>query len=146
MEIKTFESEITILESHLDTFGHVNNATYLTLYEQARWEMITEGDWGLDRIMKEKVGPVITNINIAFKREITLREKIKIVSKVAGFVNPKIMTIEQKMIGTDGVIKNEMTMHAGLFDLKQRKLLPPSDEWMQAIGVTGDWREEFEIK
>ena len=145
MEVKTYESDITILESHLDTFGHVNNATYLTLYEQARWEMITDGDWGLDRIMREKVGPVITNINISFKREITLREKIKIVTKVGGFLNPKIMIIQQKMLAPDGSVKNEMTMHAGLFDLKARKLLAPSDEWMKAIGVTGNWREEYNL-
>jgi len=33
-----------------------------------------------------------------------------------------------------------MTMEAGLFDLKQRRLVDPSDEWMAALGVKGDWR------
>ena len=36
-----YEYEKTILEQHLDTFGHVNNAAYLVLYEEARWDFIT---------------------------------------------------------------------------------------------------------
>ena len=31
-----YEYDKTILEQHLDTFGHVNNAVYLSLYEEAR--------------------------------------------------------------------------------------------------------------
>ncbi len=143
MEIKTHSTQIKILESNLDTFGHVNNAEYLVLYEQARWEMITEGEWGLDKIMKDKIGPVITNINISFIREVYLRELITIETKCLGFVNPKIMKIEQRMISENGKVKNQMTMEAGLFDLNARKLLIPTDEWMNAIGVSGDWQNEM---
>ena len=30
-----FEFEVLIREHHLDSYGHVNNATYLALYEEA---------------------------------------------------------------------------------------------------------------
>ena len=40
---KVFEKSIVISEAHLDSFGHLNNARYLELFEQARWDLITEG-------------------------------------------------------------------------------------------------------
>ncbi len=39
--------DVLILESHLDTFGHVNNAAYLTLFEESRWDFITKNGYGL---------------------------------------------------------------------------------------------------
>ena len=65
MEFKTFSYPMLITEKHLDTFGHVNNAVYLELYEEARWDMITKNGWGLDKVIKEKIGPIITSINMS---------------------------------------------------------------------------------
>ncbi len=50
MEFKTFVYDTQIKEHHLDSFGHVNNATYLSLYEEARWESITENGYGLKEV------------------------------------------------------------------------------------------------
>lgn len=133
--------EILINEKHLDTFGHVNNATYLELYEEARWDLITKGGWGLDKIQKEKIGPVITSIKIDFKREIKNREKITIKTKFGSFRNSKVMAVLQQMINEKGDIVNEMTMEAGLFDLANRKLINPTPEWMKALGVEGDFSD-----
>lgn len=138
--INTHIYEVLITEKHLDTFGHVNNAVYLELYEEARWDLITKGGWGLDKIMKEKVGPVITSLKIDFKREIKNRQKIFIHTKFGGFRNAKVSFLNQQMLDETGNILNEMTMEAGLFDLKERRLMTPTDEWMNALGITGDWK------
>ena len=47
---RVFEQSIVIREEHLDTFGHVNNARYLEIFEQARWDFITDNGFGLDYI------------------------------------------------------------------------------------------------
>lgn len=54
--IQKFYYELTIKEHHLDTFGHVNNAVYLELFEEARWEFISENGYGLKKIQNEKKG------------------------------------------------------------------------------------------
>ena len=41
---EVFEYELVIKECHLDSFGHVNNAIYVQLYEEARWDFITKMD------------------------------------------------------------------------------------------------------
>ena len=81
MTHKNFEYKIQILEHHLDSFGHVNNAKYLELYEQARWDFITKNGYGIDKIIQEKKGPVILDVNCRFKSEILNRETITIKSE-----------------------------------------------------------------
>ena len=58
MAFNEFIYTVMIKENHLDTFGHVNNAAYLTLYEEARWDFITKNGYGLEVIQNEKKGPM----------------------------------------------------------------------------------------
>ena len=107
----------------------------MELYEEARWDLITAGGWGLSEIKKREIGPVVTSLNIQYKREIKNREEIVIETIFDGFRNSKILTLKQQMINSDGAVANTMSIEAGLFDLKNRRLLDPTDEWMRALGV-----------
>lgn len=132
--VKEFKYDVRILEGHLDTFGHVNNATYLELYEEARWDFIQGGEHGLERIMQEKIGPVVLEANIKFRREIKNREIISIVSKTIN-VHGKILTLEQRMLKADGQVASVATFTVGIMDLKARKLIDPPKGWLEAVGV-----------
>ncbi len=125
--------QVKIHEAHLDTFGHVNNAKYLELYEQARWDLITNNGYGLDEIKKLKIGPVVLEVNLTFKREITNREVITIESRPKQLDHPLIMQIDQKMIKSDGQLASEISLKVGLMDLEKRKLISPTKEWLKAI-------------
>ena len=57
---------VLIKEGHLDTFGHVNNAVYLALLEEARWDLLTQNNYGLDKIVATQIGPTILEIKINF--------------------------------------------------------------------------------
>lgn len=131
----TYEYPISILERHLDTFGHVNNATYLELYEEARWDFITTNGFGFDRIQKEQIGPVILDLNLTFKREITNREKIIIKSEHNGMKNKLVMSLKQWMVKEDGKIASTLELSVGLLDMKERKLIEPTEAWLKAIGA-----------
>lgn len=134
-----FEYEFQVLEHHLDTFGHVNNAKYLELYEQARWDFITKNNLGLKEIMSTKIGPVLLEANITFKAELKNREVIKVVSQARPEMRNKyIMVMDQKMIKEDGKIASTLTLSVGLMDLAQRRLIAPTTEWLNALGL-----EEF---
>jgi thioesterase-3 len=130
-----FEYEVLIKESHLDSFGHVNNAAYVQLYEEARWDFITKNGRGLDWILKHQEGPVILDLKVRFKRELTNREIIKILSKTVEMVSPKILIVEQKMLQADGRVANEAMFTIGFFDMKARKLIDASPEWLRVIGM-----------
>ncbi len=130
-----FEYEVLIREMHLDSFGHVNNAAYVQLYEEARWDFITKMGCGLDYVQKHQVGPVILDLQVRFKRELKNRELIKIRSKTKEIVSSKIMVLEQSMVNQDGKIASEAVFTVGFFDMKERKLIAAPAEWLHAIGI-----------
>ena len=134
-----YEYEKLILEHHLDTFGHVNNAMYLAIYEEARWDFITKNNLGLKEILETKIGPVLLDLNLTFKAELKNRDKIKIVSQARSELRNKyVMLLDQKMIKEDGKVASTLTISVGLMDLKERKLISPTYEWLKALGL-----EEF---
>lgn len=129
---KPFIYELTILEHHLDTFGHVNHAVYLEIMEEARWELITQGGWGVKRVHEEGIGPVILEAKIRFKKELRLREKIQI-ETVCEEYGRLFGTLKHRIINQSGEVSALAEMRFGLLDLKRRKLLPPTTEWLKAI-------------
>ena len=65
------EKTIVISEAHLDSFGHVNNARYLELFEQARWDLITERGFGIDVIRAKHDGADDSRRTMKFLRELS---------------------------------------------------------------------------
>lgn len=130
-----FEYEVLIQEFHLDSFGHVNNAAYVMLYEEARWDFITKAGFGLDHILKNQMGPVILDLSVRFKRELKNRETITIRSTTKEILSPKIMVLEQLIITSNGKVASEAKFTIGFFDMKERKLVDATEDWMRAIGL-----------
>lgn len=131
-----FSYQVLIREAHLDTFGHVNNAVYLTLYEEARWDLITNRGFGLKEVQQRKQGPIILDVNLKFMKELKLREKITITTEMVDYQG-KIGHLKQQMIKENGEVASEAIFTFGFFDLAARKLISPTPEWNFAIGIEG---------
>lgn len=123
---------ILIREGHLDTFGHVNNATYLQLAEEARWEMLVDSGYNLQVVQEKQQGPTILSMEITFKRELYLREEITIVTQLHSYQG-KVGILGQQFRRNDGTVTTDLTMKIGLFDLSIRKLILPTPEWRSAL-------------
>lgn len=133
MQAKTFSYTLKIREGHLDTFGHVNNAVYLMLLEEARWDMLNTNGYGVKKMQDTGIGPTILEIKIVFLKELRLDDKITIETKVVSY-DSKIGKIEQRIIRNDDVCSTaELTI--GLFNLKERRLIVPTPEWLAAVGI-----------
>lgn len=129
---KEFNFEMIVRESLLDTFGHVNNAAYLQIFEEARWDYISAGGYTLDYVKQTQKGPIILEINIKFMKEIQLREKIKVTIDLIQYTK-KIGILVQKIFKENGVLACEGQFTFGLFDLQERKLIAATKEWANAI-------------
>lgn len=130
----TYEYKTQILESHLDSFGHVNNAKYLELFEEARWDFITKGGYGLKEIHKFRKGPIVLDVTCRYKREIINREWITIISKPTSH-KQKIMRMNQVILKENGEMAAEAEFTFGFMDLEQRKMIKPTSEWLHAVGL-----------
>ena len=133
MEVKVHKYQVRILESHLDAYGHLNNATYLVLLEEARWDLVTAGGFGQKHVVETGVGTTLLDISLRFKREIRLQELITIETRMTYF-RGKVGEIAQEMINEAGQVCCVAKMKIGMFDLKTRKLVAPAKEWLEAVG------------
>lgn len=123
---------IQIREQHLDTFGHVNNAAYLQIYEESRWDYLTKHNYGLKEIHELKKGPMILDIKMKMRKEICNLENIQITFEVTSFLG-KLMTVAQKMIKEDGTVASEAEFRIGFMDLETRSLINPTDKWLKTL-------------
>jgi len=139
LEHHKFTYTFKVRAHHLDLFGHINNAIYLQLYEEARWDFIEKNNYGIAKILELNMGPVILEANVKFRKEILNREDITIVSQLKG-TRSKIMQIEQAMLNIQNQVCSVALFTVAFFDLKQRKMIDPTDEWLAACGYN------FEIK
>ena len=133
-EFKIFKYPLLIKEQHLDTFSHVNNATYLQLLEEARWEFLNEHGFDLQTIHKNGIGPVVLEFHIQFLKELTLRQYVSIESQMLSY-EKKIGVMQQNILDEQGNVCCKAKMTFGFFDLKLRKLIFPSTQWLNAIGI-----------
>ncbi len=132
MAFNEFIYTVMIKENHLDTFGHVNNAAYLTLYEEARWDFITKNGYGLEVIQNEKKGPVVLDVNLRFKRELKNRQVIKIHSQSLD-MSSKIMKMRQVMVNEAGEVASEALFTFGFMDMQLRRLVEMPEQWLRAV-------------
>jgi acyl-CoA thioester hydrolase len=129
------EKTVVISEAHLDSFGHMNNARYLELFEQARWDLITDRGFGIDVIRRSGTGPTILEVTVKFMRELAPRDTIVIRSDLLSYER-KVGQLRQQMIKADGTVACEAVFTFGLFDVERRKLIEPSPAWAYAVGLT----------
>ena len=132
---RIFSYPILIRESHLDTFGHVNNATYLQIYEEARWELATELGFGLEAVRATGVGMTVLETTVRFIRELRLRQEVQVTTLLSE-VRGKVFILKQAMVDEEGRNASEADFTMALFDLKARKIIPPTPEWLGRLGWT----------
>lgn len=127
-----YQYKVLIRETHLDVFGHMNNATYLELFEEARWDTIVKNGFDLNYIKRTQTGPVILECNVKFLLEILPREEITITVEQISY-HGVIGKLKQQMLKANGEVACEAVFTYGLFDLKNRRLISPTEEWLKAI-------------
>lgn len=128
------EYPVLIREAHLDVFGHVNNAAYLQIFEEARWDWITRGGFGMKEIFERGIGPVVLEANLRFQREAKNREAMVVKSRTLEYEG-KIGKVEQVMVRADGKASCTALFTVALFDIKARRIISPTPEWLKAVGT-----------
>ncbi len=73
----SFESTFKIRSFHTDSFGHVNNARYLELLEEARWQF-AEHHGLIELLNEEKLGFIIMQMNLRFRFPIVEGDTIQV--------------------------------------------------------------------
>jgi thioesterase-3 len=76
-----FESTFKIRTFHTDSFGHVNNAKYLELLEEARWQF-GEHNGLVELLNEENLGFIIMQMNLRFRLPIVEGDTIQVFTRL----------------------------------------------------------------
>ncbi|MEE9218644.1 MAG: acyl-CoA thioesterase [Acidobacteriota bacterium] len=131
---RKFTYETVVRETQLDSFGHINHAWYFQLFEDARWDMITQNGYGIDKIKKTGLGPTILQIKIRYREELQVRQRIRIESQCVSYKRT-IGTLVQRMFNETGDVCCTAEFIIGLLDINRRKLVAPNEAWKRAMGI-----------
>jgi acyl-CoA thioester hydrolase len=125
---------LMVLESHLDSFGHMNHGVYLPIFEEARWDWVTSRGYGIERMHETGLAPVILEVSLQFRRELRLRQKFVIETQVQSY-DKKLAVVRQEIKDDAGKTYCTALIKFGLFNIRERKLVNPTPEWLHAIGI-----------
>ncbi|MFW5820346.1 MAG: acyl-CoA thioesterase [Bacteroidota bacterium] len=128
-----FSYEFTVTKDLLDNYGHVNNANYLRLYEDARWDILQKSDLGEESINEHNTGPVILEVTVRFSNELRVGQKV-IIETTSRRKGSKLFFFDQVMKDLNGTVFSKAVFTAALFDLKNRKMIIPDEKWLKAFG------------
>ncbi len=128
-----FYHPIEVRYGDLDPQGHLNNAKYLTYFEQARvayW--IEMGFFSKDQSFME-LGVILADVHITYFAPVYFGQKVKVGVHVIRLGN-KSMTWEQNVVDAETdkeLAKGEVIIVA--YDYKEEKTIPIPAEWREKI-------------
>ena len=128
-----FFHPIEVRYGDLDPQGHLNNAKYLTFFEQARVQyMIHLGLYAQDQSYK-KIGVIVADVHIAFLAQIHFGDDIKVGVRTSKLGN-KSMTIEQNIVNnTSGQEMAKGEVVTVTFDYATQNTISIPEEWRNKI-------------
>lgn len=128
-----FHHLIQVRYGDLDPQGHLNNAKFLTYFEQARVHyLIHLGLFGKDQSFME-VGIILAEVNVTFLAPVHFGTDVRVGMRISR-LGDKSMTAEYTL--TDGPGGRELATGSAVlvaFDYRQRKTIPIPDEWRGKI-------------
>jgi YbgC/YbaW family acyl-CoA thioester hydrolase len=68
--------ELTVYPDDCDAFGHLNQASFLTLFERARWDALAQGP-GADAFTRQGVWPAVRRATIEYHQQVFPGERLR---------------------------------------------------------------------
>jgi len=123
----------------IDLSAHLNNARYLALMDIGRMDTLISGGL-LGTILRHRWTPVANAIEIRFRRELRLFEKMDLQTRIVGWRDNEVF-MEQVFVIASGKRTGQVAARAlftgGLYDRKERAFIEIT-RLMLEISVTQD--------
>ncbi len=133
MQETRFFHRMEVRYGDLDPQGHLNNAKYLTYFEQARilyfesLGLFSKGQSFMD------IGMIIADIHIKYLAPVYLGASIKVGVRTANVGN-KSMSLQQTLVDdADGRVYADGTVVLVAYDYHSHQTIPVPDEWRRKI-------------
>lgn len=95
--MRIFESVFRVRSHELDALGHVNHATYLNYFEQARYDALQEAGFSIFELARGKQGGVyVVHVEVDYLRECRFGQNLRVQTRAESF-RASSMTMHQEL-------------------------------------------------
>lgn len=108
-----------------DIYGHLNNANYLMIYEEARSELLLKLGYSIHKLKQMDLQIYLTRVELQFKRAVELEDKVTIKTKIVE-INRLRSTWIQQIYNSNNQLCNEATVE-GVFIKKGKPTRIPKE-------------------
>lgn len=122
----------TVRSTELDSLGHVNNAKYLEYLEWARFEWMSQAGFTWEELNRRQLLPVVVNLNLNYRRELRLLEKILIVSKTKE-IGQKSFVLRQEIYKENGELAADADITMVMMDAKERRAVALPEDLIKEL-------------
>jgi len=95
--------ELTVYPDDCDAFGHLNQASLLSMFERARWEMLAQGP-GMDLFKRHGVWPAVRKATVDFLQQAYPGDRLRFDIEVLHWGETSFTLCQRaRRLGADGV-------------------------------------------
>ena len=128
-----FFHPIEVRYGDLDPQGHVNNATHLTFFEQARVAyFIKLGLFSTDQSFMD-IGVILADVQITYLKPVYFGQDIKVGVKIEKLGNKSITIAQNVVDASTGAELSKGAVIMVSYDYRQGKSILIPDEWRRRI-------------
>jgi len=125
-------TRIRIRGYHEDRFGHVNNARYLELLEEARWAHLEERGIDAAFLKAQGVFPVVVRLTISYRRPASVGDELVIETRVVGGGHRKVVLVQEARFAATDEVCVEAEVTAVFIDEATGRPAPLTEPWLRA--------------
>jgi acyl-CoA thioester hydrolase len=126
-----FSTAQEVVLRDLDSFGHVNNAVYLTFVENSRIDYLREVV-GMRR--RDEIRNIMASVSIEFRAEVSFEDELEIGVR-AERLGTKSFSLAHRMVRGDGLVAVEATTVQVMYDFDAGRSIEIPDDWREAIAA-----------
>jgi acyl-CoA thioester hydrolase len=124
-----FSMRQEIVLRDLDSFGHVNNAVYLTFVENARIAYLREV---VGAVRRDEIRNIMAAVSLDFRAEVSFEDELEIGVRTVG-IGTKSFQLSYRLVRGDGEVAVDATSTQVMFDFDAGRAIEVPEDWRRAI-------------
>lgn len=126
-----FTTRQEIVLRDLDSFGHVNNAVYLTFIENARIEYLKAV---VGAVRRDEIRNIMAAVKIDFRAEVAYEDSLEIGVRCTR-LGTKSFQLQYRMMRGDGEVAADAETTQVMFDFDRGVAIEVPEDWRGAIAA-----------
>jgi thioesterase-3 len=120
-------ARIKVRGYHEDRFGHVNNARYLELFEEARWADFEAHGLDMSFLEEQGVFPVVVRLTVSYRRPASAGDVLNIATAVKRAGRRKVLLTQEAHFEGSGAVCAEAELTVVFLDEATGRPVPLGD-------------------